>query len=302
MKFYPLKFHPIVLNKIWGSEIWTISAVKDNVSIVKNGAFAGEQLSELVKKYPKEILGENIVKKYGSEFPLLFKTINAEDKLSIQVHPDDDTAKEYGSLGKTEMWFVLSAKEDAKLLCGFKEKVSKEKFLSLIENGEMLSALASYKVKAGDAFFINAGTVHGIGGGLSIAEIQQSSDITFRIYDYERTEEDGSKRELHIPQSIRSIKFETPNNSKIKYEAQKNKSIEMIKCPKFRVNFLSVEGFVKRELKNFGSFIVFMAVGGNAKINDAEIENGESILIPAEIADIEIEGSAQLLEICTLNL
>jgi mannose-6-phosphate isomerase len=298
MKFYPLKFHPIVLSKIWGSEIWTISAVKDNVSIVKNGAFAGEQLSELVKKYPKEILGENVVKKYGSDFPLLFKTINADDKLSIQVHPDDETAKEYGSFGKTEMWFVLSAKENAELLCGFKEKVSKEKFLSLLENGEILSALASYKVKAGDAFFISAGTVHGIGGGISIAEIQQSSDITFRIYDYERTVADGSKRELHIPQSLKSIKFETPNNSKIDYEVQKNEAVDIIRCPKFCVNFLPLEGFIKRELKSRGAFIVFMAVGGRAKLNDVEIENGESILIPAEIADIEIEGAAQLLEIC----
>ena len=297
MEFYPLKFHPIILDKIWGGEIWTISAVKDNVSIVKNGSFAGENLSDLVKKYPREFLGQDVVKKCGDDFPLLFKIINADEKLSVQVHPGDETAKKYGSLGKTEMWFVLSAKENAELLCGFKEKLSREKFSSLLESGKMLSALSSYKVKAGDAFFIDAGTVHGIGGGISIAEIQQSSDITFRIYDYERTAAGGSKRELHTSQSLEAIKFEVISNSKIEYEARENQASPMIKCPKFNVNFLSVEGILKRDLKSCGSFIVFMAVEGGGRINDLEIENGETVLVPAEIADIEISGKVRLLEI-----
>jgi mannose-6-phosphate isomerase len=321
MNFYPLEFIPISKQTIWGGEqlnkefnknfkdsnvgeSWELSCVQKNISIIKNGGFAGQDLETVLKKFPEEILGKKVFKYSGADLPLLFKFIDAAQNLSVQVHPNDEIAKKrHNSFGKTEMWFVLSAQKGSKILCGFKERVDKNDYENLIESGKIIDVLASYEVSAGDAFFIPAGTVHAIGSGITVAEIQQTSDITYRIFDYNRKDAQGNKRQLHIKEAFDVIDFTPEKNCKIQYQQEKNKAVNIVKCDYFTVNNVLLEGSIKRNLQSNDSFIVYMCVEGSANIfcgaNSINILKGRTILIPSIIAnDIEMSAkSCRLLEV-----
>ncbi|MBP5742670.1 MAG: class I mannose-6-phosphate isomerase, partial [Paludibacteraceae bacterium] len=227
MMLYPLKFKPILKNRIWGGsklgtlmnkavkndenigESWELSGLEGNESVVENGYLAGNTINELVEVYLDELVGQKVYDTFGQSFPLLFKFIDANDKLSVQVHPDDDMAQElYGTNGKTEMWYIIDAEKDAELYIGFDGKVDAKQCEEHIKNGTLADVLTVHKVKKGDAYFIPAGTVHAIGKGIILAEIQQSSDITYRLFDYDRKDKDGNKRELHLENALNALHYE----------------------------------------------------------------------------------------------
>jgi len=317
MLFYPLLFKPIFKERIWGGiklkevlnksfdgsqigESWELSTVENDISVVTNGAFEGLNLNQLIEKYPTEVLGIKSIQYFGNNFPLLFKFIDAKEDLSIQVHPNDALAKErHNSFGKTEMWFVMQADDNARLVVGFKDKTNKKEYQEHLENKTLVAVLNETPVKVGDAFFLETGTVHAIGAGVLIAEIQQTSDITYRLYDWDRVDANGVGRELHTDLALDAINFE-PTNTKLDYEVVKNKSVNLVECPFFNTNILQIsEKYNWKKTKE--SFTVLMCTEGSFTIImlhfKAEFKKGDTILIPAIIDGFEIIGEATLLEI-----
>lgn len=317
MLFYPLLFKPIFKERIWGGtklkevlnksfyghqigESWELSTVENDVSVVVNGEFKGLNLNQLIEKYPTELLGVNSIQNFGLNFPLLFKFLDAKEDLSIQVHPNDALAKErHNSFGKTEMWYVMQADDNARLVVGFKDKTNKKDYQEHIENKTLVTILNETPVKKGDAFFLETGTVHAIGAGVLIAEIQQTSDITYRLYDWDRVDANGVGRELHTDLALDAINFE-PTNTKLNYDVAKNKSVNLVKCPFFKTNILQIsEKYNWKKTKE--SFTVLMCTEGSFTINmlhfQSEFKKGDTVLIPAIIDSFEIIGEATLLEI-----
>jgi len=315
--FYPLKFYPIYKEKIWGNkkiveyfkksstlskigESYELSCTNTDVSIIANGIFKGLPIKDLIKKYPIEILGQNVYNKYKDFFPLLFKFIDANDNLSIQVHPDDNYAKlKYNLPGKTEMWYIIDAEEKSYIIAGFSKKINKNEFINLLNNNEIEKVLNKIPVKAGDVIFIPAGLIHSIGKGILLAEIQQNTDITYRIYDYDRIDETGKKRELHINDALNVINFDFINFQPIKYNSVKNSISNIIKCDYFTVNEIKVNKFKINISNANNTFKVLMIIKGKGKIkygNYTEIFTlGETILIPAILTNVEIETEEETL-------
>lgn len=316
-KLYPLQFEPILKDRIWGGtklktefnkpiesettgESWELSTVSGDVSVISNGEYQGKSLTELIQSFPEEILGSEVYKKYGTEFPLLFKFLDARDDLSIQVHPNDELAKErHNSFGKTEMWYVMQADENARIIVGFQEKSSKEEYLQKLEEKSLLSILKEVPVKKGDVFFLETGTIHAIGAGIVIAEIQQTSDITYRVYDWDRVDAAGKSRELHIELALDAINYNTTETKK-EYTITANVSNEMVNCPYFITSYLPVQGEVAIQNAH-DSFTVYMCMEGNVtlELNDAKwtYKKGDTILIPAALKKYNLKGEGVLLEI-----
>lgn len=318
---YPFKFKTIFKDKIWGGnkikthlkkdfgslpncgETWEISAVKGNVSVVANGNLAGNNLAQLIEEYQHKLVGNKVYQRFGNEFPLLIKFIDANDDLSIQVHPDDTLAKtRHNSFGKTEMWYVLQADEGATLISGFNQKVDEQTYLNKLNNGQINDILNKEQVNTGDVFFLPAGRVHTIGKGLMIAEIQQTSDITYRIYDFDRVDDKGQKRELHTEEALAAIDYNVYANYKSEYKKTPNQVNEVVACPYFKTNFMDLTAPLKRNYKNLDTFKILICVAGafsvvanNYPIN---VGLGECILIPATVEEIEIltDNGAKILE------
>lgn len=317
MKFYPLQFQPILKDRIWGGtklktylnkpitseitgESWEISTVENDVSVIAIGFFKGKSLNELINEFPEEVLGTKVYKRFGKQFPLLFKYLDAREDLSIQVHPNDKLAKSrHNSFGKTEMWYVMQADDDAQLIIGFKEKSSPEQYLKSLENNSIIDILDAKKVKQGDVFFLETGTVHAIGAGTIIAEIQQTSDITYRIYDFDRVDANGNTRELHVDLALDAINYNVVEAQK-EYSKVENVSNEMVSCQYFTTNFIPLDGEMRFD-KNKESFSVYMCVDGSFELiyeeEKYDYKTGDTILIPAEITEFEIKGKASVLEI-----
>jgi mannose-6-phosphate isomerase len=317
MKFYPLQFNPILKERIWGGtklktylnkpisseitgESWEISSVENDVSIVSNGNFKGKSLNELIVEFPNEILGTKVYKRFGNQFPLLFKYLDAREDLSIQLHPNDALAKKrHNSFGKTEMWYVMQADQDSRLIVGFKQKSNPEEYLENLKNKTILDILDTKKVAKGDVFFLETGTIHAIGAGIVIAEIQQTSDITYRIYDFERKDANGNERELHNDLALDAINYEVVEAEK-KYSKTENTTNEVVDCDYFTTNFIPINGKISIK-KNQESFTVYMCVDGNFDLSynseKYSYQKGDTVLIPALIDEFEISGKASVLEI-----
>ena len=312
MNLYPLKFQPILKSIIWGGsqiskfknldsvedgigESWEISAVEDNVSVVENGALAGKQLDSLIHEAKVALVGNKVYEKYGDKFPLLIKFIDAQDDLSIQVHPDDELAKErHNSFGKTEMWYVVKAEPDAFVISGFKEKITPEEYVEKVENNTFTDSLKKHMVNAGDVFFLPAGRVHAIGSGCFIAEIQQTSNITYRIYDYDRKDAQGNTRELHTDLAKDAIDYSVEESYTTDYETVENKPVELVSCQYFTTNLLELTESFDQNVSGIDSFIVLMCLEGKCTLkddrqNEVSIEQGETVLLPAKIKGITIE-------------
>ncbi len=316
-QYYPIQFEPILKERIWGGtklksylnkpihsnitgESWEISTVENDVSIISNGIFKGKSLIELINLHPEEILGIKVYKNFGKQFPLLFKYLDAREDLSIQLHPNDALAKtRHNSFGKTEMWYVMQADDNARLIVGFKEKSNKEEYLKSIEDKKLLSILDIKKVSKGDVFFLETGTIHAIGAGIVIAEIQQTSDITYRIFDFDRVDASGNTRELHNDLALEAINYNVVDAEK-KYYKIDNLINEVVDCEYFTTNYIPLTDVLKFEL-NKESFKVLMCVEGSfeLKLNEEiyKYKVGDTILIPAFIGSFEISGKASLLEI-----
>ncbi|MFC0605272.1 type I phosphomannose isomerase catalytic subunit [Winogradskyella pulchriflava] len=316
---HPLRFYPILQDKIWGGEklitqfnkdsdskqlgeSWEVSTVPNAVSIVANGELKDKSLQELLEQYKSNLLGEKNYQRFGNDFPLLIKFIDAKEDLSIQLHPNDRLAKErHNSFGKTEMWYVMQADEGANLIVGFNRDMDKETYLKHLENKTLTKILNFDKVKEGDAYFIEAGRVHAIGAGVLLAEIQQTSDITYRVYDWDRVDEEGNERELHNDIALDAFDFNLKNDFRVEYKKCANVSNEMVSCPFFTTNYLEIDTEIEKT-NTQDSFLIYMCVNGKAEIltdNTTDvISKGETILIPAAIKNFRLKSNgAKLLEV-----
>lgn len=316
---YPLKFEPILKERIWGGEklkdvlnkksqnpnigeSWEISDVEGDESIVAEGALQGNSLSSLINHYKGDLLGNRNYAKFGNKFPILIKYIDAKTALSVQLHPNDELAKKrHNSFGKTEMWYIMDADDNSELILGLKKDVDADSYVAHLEKGKITDVLHSEKVKKGDTFFIEVGRVHAIGAGVLLAEIQQTSDITYRIYDWDRVDKNGNARELHTELALDAIDFNMPEDCKATYDTRKNTSNEMVSCQYFKTRYLPVEG----ELDIWNdkdSFFIYMCTDGIAEFitetYSTQIQRGETILIPAAVKEYKIKSNAaELLEV-----
>lgn len=317
---YPLKFEPILKSTLWGGEkiipykqiaseqtqvgeSWELSGVKGNESVVANGPDAGKTLPELIAAYGERLLGKANYARFGEEFPLLIKFIDARQDLSIQVHPNDELAWErHRSKGKTEMWYVVDADPGARLRSGFAKQVTPAEYEASVEDNTITDILREYEVRPGDLFFLPAGRVHSIGAGSFIAEIQQTSDITYRIYDFNRRGADGKTRELHTEQAKGAIDYTVLPDYRSHYVPAENSETELVACPYFVTSLYDLDAPAEKELSQFDSFLVVMCLAGRGTLVDDEgsetpVRQGETLLVPASTRSIRFvpEGAMKIL-------
>ena len=321
MNLYPLKFKSIYKKRIWGGnklqtmlnkevsgdtigESWEISDVKGEPSIVAKGALQGKSLQELSEIFQEELLGKKVYNAFGTKFPLLIKYIDAKSDLSIQVHPNDELAKErHNSFGKTEMWYVMQADEGAELMVGFNQEVSKEKYQAYLKNNTLTKILNFQKVKKGDVYFLPTGRIHAIGGGIVLAEIQQTSDITYRIFDWNRVDAEGNSRELHTALALDAIDYTLYENYKTEYKSEENKTSTIVDCPYFTTNLIPFSGALTLNHDEKDSFVIYMCVKGNVSFqtenHQETLSFGETLLLPASIKNVKIstDEASELLEV-----
>lgn len=325
MKLYPLKFSPVFSYRLWGGEklktvlnkdysetnigeSWEISDVKDSETVVKEGSLKGKTLKDLIKEFKGSFLGNNVFNQFGEEFPLLIKFIDAKTPLSIQVHPSNEIAKErHNSFGKNEMWYVMEADKDAELIVGFDKELDKKDYNSYVADGSILEVMHHEKVAEGDTFYIPTGRVHAIGAGVLLAEIQQTSDITYRIYDYNRVDaKTGKLRDLHNDLAIDVIDFECHDDYKTSYESEINTSNVLVHSPYFTSNFLVVEDVIIKDYSNLDSFVIYICVDGDLELTHENevfsLKKGETILLPATIDVIQIKSNAEKSKILEVYL
>ncbi len=317
---YPLKFKPFFKQRIWGGEMlgskmgkklpagvpvgesWEISGVEGDVSVVAEGKLRNNTLEELIEVFMGELVGEGVYEKYGLEFPVLIKLIDARDVLSIQVHPHDELARErHGCSGKTEMWYVIDCEPGAELYLGLRPGTTREEYLTAVESGTLPALLNRVKVAPGDAYFIPAGTLHAIGRGLLLAEIQQTSDVTYRVDDWGRVDEKGHPRELHTALALDAIDFAAPGEYDVTQNPVAGQAVTLKKCPWFTVNLVAVEGSLVRDYHRLDSFVAYVVLEGTFSVvysaGEVTAGKGESVLVPAIEDEIELRGAGKLLEV-----
>ncbi len=314
---YPLQFKPLLKERIWGGsallsrdpkakitppvgESWEISGVTGDVSTIVNGFLKGNSLGEAVEVYMGELVGDEVFTRFGEEFPLLIKYIDAQDRLSVQVHPTDELSKvRHGAYGKTEMWYILDCEPGAQLLIGFKPGVTRQMYEKSVENGTVGELLNPVPVKPGDAYFIPAGTVHAIGKGILVAEIQQTSDVTYRVFDWNRTDDKGNPRELHTELALDAMDFDAPVRNVTQNPAPGQAAL-LVECPYFTANLVDVAGRCERELASRDSFTIYICTAGSlvARTPGGELtmKKDDIVLIPADQTNIVFEGAGRLLE------
>jgi mannose-6-phosphate isomerase len=319
MKWYPIKFKPIPKQKIWGGdklktllkkpffksnigESWEISNVEGDISIVANGQYKNESLTSLIKTYKAALVGEEIYNQFGDQFPLLIKFIDANQDLSVQLHPNDQLAqKRHLSFGKTEMWYIMESDAAARLVLGFKENIDAVGYIKKLAQNTLPQILNEVPISKGDAFFIPTGTVHAIGAGTVLAEIQQTSDITYRVFDWNRLDSQGNARELHQKLALDAINFNF-RGEQAQYSSNINVPNEMVSCNYFTTSYLPIKGLLPVNLNDRASFTIYMCVAGQVKIKGIGfmefLNYGETVLIPAELKKFTLEAeNAKLLEI-----
>ena len=315
----PIKFNPLLVQTLWGGEkiipfkhlnsdltqvgeSWEISGVKGNETVVSEGEFKGKKLNELVDELKGKLVGEANYKRFGNDFPLLIKFIDALQELSIQVHPTDELAQKRGKLrGKTEMWYIMDSDENAKLRAGMKEKITPEQYKQMVEDDTITEAIAEYKVKEGDCFFLPAGRIHSIGTGCFLAEIQQTSDVTYRIYDFKRKDKDGNYRELHTEEAAECIDYNVEPNYRTEYTPVKNEGVALVECPYFTTAVYDLNEPMTLDYSELDSFVILIGLKGSGEITDNEgntttLCEGETILIPATTSEVKVTGNIKFLE------
>lgn len=308
---YPLKFKPIYKPLIWGGEklrtqwgksdapestgeSWEISAVKDNISVVANGFLKGNRLDELIEVYMGDLVGDAVFEKFNTAFPILVKFIHANDNLSVQVHPDDEFAEKFhGENGKTEMWYILDAEKESKLIAGFNRDVDEKTFMEYFNNKKLPEILNFEPVKHGDVFFMPARRIHAIGTGTVLTEIQQTSDATYRIYDWERIGTDGKPRELHLDHALQVMDYKKRDNIRTSYDRIPNKTVKLVDCPYFTTGLIEFEVPVDKDYALIDSFVIYICTEGNILVNykggePVTLKKGETMLVPAELKELSM--------------
>ncbi len=321
-KLYPLSFHPIYKTKIWGNErfrkvlgkdtgnlkktgeSWEISGVQEEISVVRNGFLAGNDLQELIEVYMGDLVGDKVYEKYGIEFPILVKFIDADDILSVQVHPDDALAKKrHNAYGKAEMWYVMQAEPGAEIIVGFNRDVTREEYVRHLENKTLREILNSEKVAPGDVYYLPPGRVHAIGAGILVAEISQTSDITYRIYDWDRVDEHGKGRELHTDLALDAIDYKAYPEYKTPYTDRLNEPVPLVNSPHFTTQLLHFDRPLERDHYELDSFVVYIGLEGETVIEhengEETLRKGETLLVPAVLKDIRLvpSGKCRALEV-----
>ncbi len=312
------KFEPLLKQTLWGGdkiipfkhldtqmenvgESWEISGVKDNETIVADGPDKGKSLNQLVREQREKLVGRENYQRFGDEFPLLIKFIDARQDLSIQVHPTDEIAHRQGKpRGKTEMWYALESAPGAQLYNGLKQQITPEQYKEMVENDTITDALARYEVHEGDVFFIPAGRIHAIGAGCFVAEIQQTSDVTYRIYDFKRRDKNGNYRELHTELAAESINYTVLDNYRTAYSLRKNEGTQVVSCPYFTTAVYDLDEPMTLDYSDLDSFVILIAVRGRGKLicNEEEttFQTGDTVLIPATAKEVKVEGTVRFLE------
>ena len=309
---YPMKFKPIYKDKIWGGqkiknllhqdygampncgEMWLLSGVWDEQSIVENGDFAGDEINDLVETFMGDLVGEKVFDLYGEQFPILVKVIDANDWLSVQVHPDDELARKRGfENGKTEMWYVMQADKDAKLVMGLNHEIDKDRYINILKTNNIERYLNTIDVAQGDVFYIPAGMIHALGPGIMVAEIQQTSDVTYRIYDWDRIDVAGMKRQLHIPESVDAIDFKLVDCQKTDYDQEaQNATVPVVNSPYFVTNYLQLQGQMMKDYSPIDSFVILLSTEGNFALQwdggSLAVKTGECVLIPNSVKKVNI--------------
>lgn len=315
----PLKFRPLLKQTIWGGdriipfkhinsnlenvgESWEISGVPGNETIVDGGDYDGKSLSAVVNELKEKLVGKANYEKFGNEFPLLIKFIDAKQPLSIQVHPNDETAHKLGyERGKTEMWYVMDSDPDASMLVGLKKEITPEEYKTMVENDTIVDALGHYNVKEGDCFFLPSGRIHSIGKGCFLCEIQQTSDVTFRIYDFKRKDKNGNYRQLHTKEAALSIDYHVEQNYRTEYVPEKDRGVSLVQCPHFKTFVYDITEPLTIDISSLDSFIITIVTKGEGTITDNEgnaisVKAGDSLLFPATTTSIKAEGVMKFLE------
>ena len=315
----PLKFKALLKQTIWGGdkiipfkhlddhlenvgESWESSGVPGNETVVADGEYAGKKLNELVIEQKDKLVGKANYERFGDEFPLLIKFIDARQDLSIQVHPTDEIAKRQGKeRGKTEMWYIMDSDKDAKLYSGLKMQITPEQYKAMVEDDTITDALAQYEVKEDDCFFLPAGRIHAIGTGCFLAEIQQTSDVTYRIYDFKRKDKDGNYRQLHTKEAAECINYTVEDDYRTHYEHKKNEGVTLVECPYFTTAVYDLDEPMMLDYSELDSFVILIGLKGKGTITDNEgntvtISAGESILVPATTDTLKVEGTIKMLE------
>ncbi|MDR0660578.1 MAG: class I mannose-6-phosphate isomerase [Prevotellaceae bacterium] len=321
MSLYPIKFKPILKERVWGSamlpdfkslrksekvfgESWEISSVRGTLSVVSNGFLKDNIIDELIEVYMGDLVGEKVYEKFGLEFPLLFKFIGSSEELSLQVHPNDELALErHKAYGKTEMWYIIAAENDSKIYVGLKDGVDKQRLLSAIGERNLPAMLNVEIPQAGDVFYLPAGRMHAIGRNILLAEIQQTSDVTYRVYDWGREFDPKTAREMHVELAIDAIDYSIPKSYKALYEEKKNEEALLVESPYFKVNLIDFDKRLELDYYELDSFVVYMCVSGGCAIayeeGKEQLKQGETILIPASLRELRLipDGGCKLLEI-----
>lgn len=320
LQLYPLKFTPILKDKIWGGkkiaqlqisndatektgEAWILSGVENDETLVVNGFLAENTINELIEIYMAELVGEKNFETFGYEFPLLYKVIDANDDLSVQVHPNDELAlKRHDCNGKSEMWYIMDAEKDAEIILGFNQDMNQLKFLENLENKTILDILSRQKVRIGDAYYIPSGCIHALRKGVLLAEIQQTSDITYRVWDWERVDENGNSRELHVNEALEAINYNARNDGATRSQGIINGTSSLVKSPYFHTNEIALTQGIEKKYTDLDSFVTLFCVKGQGVVvaNEisVEIKTGELVLIPATIDTVQIfpTNSMRILE------
>ena len=313
-----IKFRPILKQVLWGGnkiipfkqldadmeqvgESWEVSGVKDNESIVANGQYEGMKLNDLVALLKGDLVGKENYERFGNEFPLLIKFIDASKQLSIQVHPNDEQAKAKGlKRGKTEMWYIMESAPDATLLSGLKCAITPEEYKAMVENDTITDALCEYRVGEGDVFYLPAGRIHSIGAGTFLAEIQETSDVTYRIYDFKRKDKDGNYRQLHTEAAAECIDYSVENDYRTKYKARKNEGVELAQCAHFTTSVYDLDEPMLLDYSELDSFVVLIALSGECTLSTGDTETqlraGETVLLPATTQTLNVSGTVKFLE------
>lgn len=321
-KLYPFLFKPNLHELVWGGrkltrwkrmpetdyigESWEVSAVQSSPSVIANGMWEGQTLPEVIAQMPEEVLGHQVAQQYNNQLPLLVKFIDAQNELSIQVHPNDEMARrEHGKFGKTEMWYIIDADPGACVYSGFKSELTPEEYRQRVQDGTIVDALAKHEVHPGDVFYIPAGRVHAICSGVLLAEVQQSSDVTYRIFDYNRVGLDGKPRELHTKLAAKALSYKVEDEYRTMYSTEENHANRVVESPYFSVRVTELVDTFHRNLKKYDSFIITMCLKGDCKIrvrstkDEILLHEGYSCLIPAAIADYDVtsvNGHARILD------
>ncbi len=313
------KFNPLLKTTLWGGdkiipfkhldstqervgESWEISGVKDNETVVSCGPCCGKKLNELVAEMKADLVGKDNYERFGDEFPLLIKFIDARQDLSIQVHPTDEIAHRQGKpRGKTEMWYIMESAPDAKLYSGLKQQITPETYKQMVADDTICDALAQYEVKEGDVFFLPAGRIHAIGTGCFLAEIQQTSDVTYRIYDFKRKDKDGNYRELHTREAAESINYAVEQDYRTHYTPMKNEGVQLVSCPYFTTAVYDLDEAMTLDYSELDSFVILIGMKGEGTIaddegNETSLKAGETVLIPATTKELKVSGNVKFLE------